>query len=97
MTKGKFERIKPHVNVGTIGHIGNSNRAGLGRAIAKVLISTTTVTLTGNGSTSGVVITYTMDGNNGPMEDPRSRAVRRHPVKKRGEGSKYKKGRRWWE
>ena len=26
MAKGKFERTKPHVNVGTIGHVDHGNR-----------------------------------------------------------------------
>ena len=36
MAKGKFERIKPHVNVGTIGHIDHG-KTTLTAAITKVL------------------------------------------------------------
>ena len=34
--KPKFERIKPHVNVGTIAHVGNS-KTTLTAAIAQIL------------------------------------------------------------
>ena len=36
MAKGKFERTKPHVNVGTIGHIDHG-KTTLTSAITKVL------------------------------------------------------------
>ena len=36
MAKGKFERTKPHVNVGTIGHVDHG-KTTLTAAITKVL------------------------------------------------------------
>ncbi|MCC7164243.1 MAG: elongation factor Tu, partial [Anaerolineae bacterium] len=36
MAKGKFERTKPHVNVGTIGHVDHG-KTTLSAAITKVL------------------------------------------------------------
>lgn len=36
MQKGKFERTRPHINIGTIGHIG-SGRSTLTAALAAVL------------------------------------------------------------
>ena len=30
MAKGKFERTKPHVNVGTIGHVDHGDRKSVG-------------------------------------------------------------------
>ncbi|MBV8124001.1 MAG: elongation factor Tu, partial [Paucibacter sp.] len=38
MAKGKFERTKPHVNVGTIGHVDHG-KTTLTAAIATVLAS----------------------------------------------------------
>ena len=39
MAKGKFERTKPHVNVGTIGHVDHG-KTTLTAAIATVLAAT---------------------------------------------------------
>ena len=39
MAKGKFERTKPHINVGTIGHVDHG-KTTLTAAITKVLAST---------------------------------------------------------
>ena len=36
MAKGKFERTKPHVNIGTIGHVDHG-KTTLTAAITKVL------------------------------------------------------------
>ena len=38
MSKGKFERTKPHVNIGTMGHIDNG-KTTLTAAISKTLAS----------------------------------------------------------
>ena len=40
MAKGKFERTKPHVNVGTIGHVDHG-KTTLTAAIATVLAANT--------------------------------------------------------
>ena len=38
MAKAKFERTKPHVNIGTIGHVDHG-KTTLTAAITKVLVS----------------------------------------------------------
>ncbi|MEL4419621.1 GTP-binding protein, partial [Shewanella algae] len=38
MARGKFERTKPHVNIGTIGHVDHG-KTSLTAAITKVLAS----------------------------------------------------------
>ncbi|MBI5237850.1 MAG: elongation factor Tu, partial [Deltaproteobacteria bacterium] len=38
MSKAKFERVKPHLNVGTIGHVDHG-KTSLTAAITKVLSS----------------------------------------------------------
>ncbi|HET6629049.1 MAG TPA: GTP-binding protein, partial [Woeseiaceae bacterium] len=38
MSKGKFERTKPHVNVGTIGHVDHG-KTTLTAALTKVMAS----------------------------------------------------------
>jgi len=107
MVKGKFERTKPHVNVGTIGHVlprrhGGSYAHSLLRNVAVQIAlqaaanDTSSVSLYGNPSTGAK--TYT-NMNHGPMEDYRSRDERRGKKKRKHgptSGSRYKKG-RWWE
>ena len=44
MAKGKFERTKPHVNVGTIGHVDHG-KTTLTAAISTVPVSYTHLTL----------------------------------------------------
>lgn len=102
----KFERTKPHVNVGTIGHILPGGRTGYARSLLRSVAvqialqaavnDTSSVTLYGNESTGPK--TYT-NMNQGPMEDYRSRDERRGKKKRKHgaqSGSQYKK-RRWWE
>lgn len=102
----KFERTKPHVNVGTIGHYSPNSRGSYARsllqaaavqiALANAANDTSSVCLSGNESTGPK--TYTTM-NRGPMEDPRNREERRAEKKKKHgpkSGSQYKR-RNWWE
>lgn len=103
----KFERTKPHVNVGTIGHYSPGNARSRTRMLLQLAAlnaavtatqDTGSVTLYGNIGESTGPKTYT-NMNNGPMQDYRTRDERRGK-KKRKHGSqsasKYKR-RNWWE
>lgn len=101
----KFERTKPHINVGTIGHVSSVSRGSYARSLLRsaavqaalqLAIDTSGVTLYGNESTGPK--TYT-NMNQGPMQDYRTRDERRGKKKRKHgpkSGSRYKKG-RWWE
>ena len=106
MVKGKFERTKPHVNVGTIGHILPKGHGG---SYARSLLHMAAV----QAALAGVANTSTMPSdwgnktgtetfvnmNHGPMQDYRTRDERRGKKKRKHgptSGSRYKKG-RWWE
>lgn len=105
----KFERTKPHINVGTIGHVSTRSRGSYARsllhsaaiqiALANAANDTSTASLYGNIGESTGPKTYTTDGNRGPMIDPRNREERRAKKKKKHgnqTASKYKR-RNWWE
>lgn len=106
MVKDKFERTKPHVNVGTIAHSLPRNHGGsYARALLRIAAVQAALANPANISTAPSdwgndtgVKTYT-NMNHGPMEDGRNRAERRADKKKKHgpkSGSRYKKG-RWWE
>jgi hypothetical protein len=103
----KFERTKPHINVGTIGHVSARSNGSYARsllqmaavqiALANAANTSTTSTQTGWQNDTGTS-TY-INSNHGPMEPYGNRAERRANKKKKHgptSGSKYKKG-RWWE
>lgn len=103
----KFERTKPHVNVGTIGHYYPGSRGSYARsllqsaaiqiALANAANETSSISLYGNESTGPK--TYTTDMNRGPMIDPRNREERRAKKKKKhgNQTTSQYKTRRWWE
>jgi hypothetical protein len=107
MGMAKFERIKPHISVGTIGHV-NPNRPGsyarallrnaaVAAALANVGNTSTTSTQSGWNNDSGT--STFVNTNNGPMMESGNREDRRNKKKRKhgpASGSKYKKG-RWWE
>jgi hypothetical protein len=102
----KFERTKPHINVGTIGHVNPNGRTSLMSSLSRLRAMAALAAIAGQaGNTTSTQSGWENDSgtstfvntNTGPMEDGRNRAERRSK-KKHGphSGSKYKKG-RWWE
>lgn len=109
MASVKFERTKPHINVGTIGHINPNGRTSLMSSLNRLRVmaalaaiagqagNTTTSPLGGWQNDSGT--STFVNTNNGPMMESGNREDRRNKKKRKhgpSSGSKYKKG-RWWE
>ena len=98
MAKHKFERTKPHVNIGTIGHVSNG-RTSLVRAVLGGMASPSFGPSTAGPWQNRTGTETYVHMNHGPMIDPRNREERRAKKKKKHgpqTGSQYKT-RRWWE